>query len=117
MRQRASGCVGAEPDFSFLGHATSGVTAKNLWPAGMLRPDTFGRPGEGVHFRVLGVAVVDLALTLLAARWLARAAGWDFWPTAAGLVALGEAAHAAVGVRTQGVVQLERLAAWLGISA
>lgn len=74
-----------------------------------LDPHAFGRPGEGVHFRVLGVAVVDLGLTVLAARWLATRTGWGLWPTLLALLVVGEAAHLAVGVRTRGVELLERL--------
>lgn len=70
--------------------------------------DVFGRPGEGVHsVRLFGVAVVDVALTLLVALAIARfALGWPLasWRTAAlvaGAFATGVLAHRAFCVRTR----------------
>lgn len=75
----------------------------------MALSDVLGRPGEGVHFHVAGVAVVDLAATAAAAWWLARRRGWSPAVVFLVLVAVGEAAHVAAGVRTAGVRLLERL--------
>ena len=63
-------------------------------------PDVLGKPGQGVHFHVLGIAVVDLFLTLLAAYFIARWRGCPFWATAVCLVGLGTLVHRAVGVRS-----------------
>lgn len=67
-----------------------------------------GRPGEGVHsYRLFGVAVVDVALTILAAALFARfALGWALlsWRTAAltsTLFISGVAAHRLFCVRTR----------------
>lgn len=35
----------------------------------------FGVPGEGAHFHVGGIAIVDVVLTILAAYLIARASG------------------------------------------
>jgi uncharacterized membrane-anchored protein len=66
-----------------------------------MHPDALGRPGEGVHFHVGGVAIVDLGLTAVAAWALARWWGVSFWAVFAGLMALGLAVHRWVGVRTR----------------
>lgn len=65
-----------------------------------MQPDALGKPGEGVHFHVMGVAVVDLALTALAAWALAKWRDWSFAWTFAAAMLLGLVVHAAVGVRT-----------------
>lgn len=63
--------------------------------------DALGRPGEGAHFHVCGIAVVDVALTLAAAWALWRWSGkGTFVAWALGAFALGVAAHRAFGVRT-----------------
>lgn len=62
--------------------------------------DALGVPGEGLHFHVMGVAVVDVAATL-AAAWLAtRWLGGPFWAWAVGAFALGAIAHRVFCVRT-----------------
>jgi hypothetical protein len=71
-----------------------------LTPRMMIRPDALGTPGQGIHFHVLGIAVVDLLATLLAAYLLATWRGWSVWGTFLVLVLVGTLVHAAVGVRT-----------------
>lgn len=66
----------------------------------MLHPDALGKPGAGIHFHVCGIAVVDLALTFVAAWFLARWRGWPVWATFAVLFAVGTLVHLVVGVRT-----------------
>lgn len=62
--------------------------------------NSLGKPGEGIHFHVGGIAVVDLALTVLAAFFLAKAFGHPFWAWTLGLLTAGVAAHRLFGVRT-----------------
>ena len=64
--------------------------------------DALGRPGEGVHTHVLGVAVVDVALTVVLALVLHRVTGrrWSVWVWLALAFAAGIAAHRAFCVRT-----------------
>lgn len=62
----------------------------------------FGAPRTGVHaIRVFDVAVVDLALTVVAAYPISRYFGWGFVPTAFGLVALSVPVHILFGVQTK----------------
>lgn len=65
-----------------------------------MRPDALGKPGEGAHFHVAGVAVVDLGLTALAAWWLSRALRTGFAATFALAMLAGLLVHRWVGVRT-----------------
>lgn len=63
--------------------------------------DALGRPGEGLHsYRFLGVAVVDVALTALAAGLVSRYFNLNYWYTLAGAFAVGIVAHRAFCVRT-----------------
>jgi hypothetical protein len=64
--------------------------------------DALGRPGEGVHTHVLGVAVADVALAVALALALHAATGrrWSAWLWLALVFAAGVAAHRAFCVRT-----------------
>ena len=62
--------------------------------------DSLGRPGQGVHFHVLGVAIIDVAATLTVAWLLSRGLRQPFWAWALGLAALGVAAHRLFCVHT-----------------
>lgn len=62
--------------------------------------DSLGRPGHGVHFHVLGVAIVDVVATLVAAWLFARFMRWPFWVCAIGLAVVGVVAHRLFRVRT-----------------
>jgi hypothetical protein len=71
-------------------------------------PNFFGAPRTGAHairIPVLDIALVDTALTAVAAYWLSQQYGWSVEKTFIGLFALGVAAHSAVGVKT-GFLQL-----------
>ena len=59
-----------------------------------------GVPGEGVHRHFMGVAVVDVGFTLLAAWAAAHWLGRPFWLCAVVLFALGIVAHRVFCVRT-----------------
>lgn len=67
--------------------------------------DLFGEPNEGAHvYRVGpgdGFAIVDIALTLLAAYALARWRVWAFGTTLVGLLLLAVATHYLFDVRTK----------------
>jgi len=61
----------------------------------------FGLPGPGAHsLRFLGVAVVDVAMTILGAALLAYSMKWNVWYTIAGMFVLGIVLHRAFCVRT-----------------
>lgn len=67
----------------------------------------FGMPGEGVHaYRLLGLAAVDVGLTLGAAVAVSYAAGLPLWQTVLGAFGLGVAAHWLFGVPTAANVAL-----------
>jgi hypothetical protein len=69
--------------------------------------DMFGKPGEGLHaYRLGGVAIVDVVMTLVAAYLLARWRGWGVLPTTAGLFLAGVIAHRVFCVRTAVDVKL-----------
>ena len=63
--------------------------------------DALGVPGQGLHsYRFMGIAVVDLALTIVSAILITRVAGWSFGWTLVGLLVLGVALHRLFCVRT-----------------
>lgn len=64
--------------------------------------DALGVPGKGAHsVRFLGVAMVDVALTVLAAALIAWARPtWGFWRILVVLFLLGILLHWLFGVRT-----------------
>ena len=67
----------------------------------------FGRPGEGVHsFRLIGLAVVDVALTVAAAYYSAPYLGVGLPVSLAGWFALGIVAHYLFCVSTAQNVKL-----------
>ena len=41
--------------------------------------DLLGKPNEGVHNHVFGVAIVDLLLTIIVCIILWKWKGWNFW--------------------------------------
>ena len=50
--------------------------------------------------RVGGIAVIDVAATIIAAYLLSRYEEWNFVPTACGLFILGEVTHVLLGIQT-----------------
>jgi hypothetical protein len=62
--------------------------------------EALGKPGEGVHFHVLGVAIFDVAAVLAIAWILSDGSRSSFAKWAAVLFVLGIMAHRAFGVRT-----------------
>jgi hypothetical protein len=63
--------------------------------------DALGVPGRGVHaWRVGGVAIVDVILTVVAAGIIAWISEWNFWCVLGGLVVLGILMHRIFCVRT-----------------
>lgn len=63
-------------------------------------PNALGTPGRGIHFHVFGIAIVDLALTFLAAWAIARWRRWSVAWTFAAFMVLGLLVHWLVGVKT-----------------
>ncbi|NBN99143.1 MAG: hypothetical protein EBV19_07905 [Flavobacteriia bacterium] len=63
--------------------------------------DVLGRPSEGVHaWRVFDIAIVDVALTLVAAALIAAYFHLPLWQPALALFVLGIIAHRVFCVRT-----------------
>lgn len=63
--------------------------------------DFFGKPGEGVHsYRFMGVAIVDVFMTLLVAFILSKKLDYTFKNTAIVLFILGILAHRMFCVET-----------------
>jgi len=61
----------------------------------------FGSPGTGLHsYRLGGLAIVDVLLTILVAGLVSFYMEWPFWPTLGGLFLLGIALHWLFCVRT-----------------
>lgn len=63
--------------------------------------DALGVPGQGVHaYRFMGVAIVDVVLTVIVAALIAVISGWPFVYVLGGLLVLGVIAHRLFCVRT-----------------
>ena len=63
--------------------------------------NALGKPGKGVHsFRIFGIAIVDVILTILAAYLIARFFKFNFGYTLLGLFVLGIILHRIFCVRT-----------------
>ena len=63
--------------------------------------DIFGAPGTGAHaYRFLGVAIVDVVLTVLAAWAIAWWFQWPIWKVAMILFLVGILMHRLFCVRT-----------------
>ena len=41
--------------------------------------NSLGKPNEGIHFHVFGIAIVDLFLTIVACYFLAKWRKWNFY--------------------------------------
>ena len=63
--------------------------------------DALGKPGKGVHsYRLFGVAIVDVLLTILAAMLIAYFSKYDFYKILIALFILGIILHRLFCVRT-----------------
>ena len=63
--------------------------------------DIFGKPNTGVHsIRLFGLAVVDIALTIIGAYVISKAYKIVFWQALLGLFVLGEILHYIFGTNT-----------------
>ena len=61
----------------------------------------FGKPGEGPHaYRFMGIAVVDLILTFIAAWLITIGTGYSIQVTFGSLFILGEVLHYYYGTQT-----------------
>ena len=63
--------------------------------------NALGEPGKGVHsYRLFGVAIADVIMTLIGALILSYLFNWSFLYTAVGLFILGIILHRLFCVRT-----------------
>ena len=63
--------------------------------------DVFGSPGEGAHsYRFMGVAIVDVVLTILGGWMIALASGWPVWKVMIGVFVAGIVFHRLFCVNT-----------------
>lgn len=63
--------------------------------------DAFGAPGQGIHkYRLGGIAVVDLVLTLVASVLISLFFGWNLVIVIICALLAGVAVHRALGVNT-----------------
>lgn len=79
------------------------MTNKMMGMRGMMgckHRDSLGRPGEGVHTHVFGIAWVDVLCTAAVAWLFAWWTGYPLWAVAAALFGAGIVAHRAFCVRT-----------------
>jgi hypothetical protein len=61
----------------------------------------FGEPSKGVHsFKLFGIAIIDLALTLLAAYFLSKHFKWNIYLTILGLFLIAIIMHRIFCVNT-----------------
>lgn len=66
----------------------------------LFQPDSLGRPGEGFHTHVGGIAVLDVAATAVVGYLVAKKMDWNPALTIAGAFAVGQFAHWYWGVPT-----------------
>lgn len=62
--------------------------------------NVLGEPGKGVHFHVMGVAVVDLTMTIVASVLIAKLTGYRFLPVFLILMLLAIVLHRIFCVNT-----------------
>ena len=63
--------------------------------------DSLGIPGQGIHsFRIYGIAVADVLMTIIGAWLIAWLEKWNFLYTLIGLFLLGIILHRIFCVRT-----------------
>lgn len=63
--------------------------------------DILGKPKQGVHsYRILNIAIVDVALTLIISKIVSHYSKIAFWKTTTGLFLLGIILHRLFCVRT-----------------
>lgn len=70
----------------------------------------FGQPGQGIHStRILGMAAVDLGLTVVAAYLLSRWREIPFLYSFFGLFLAGEVIHYVLGVKTAVIKEVDKV--------
>jgi fatty acid desaturase len=63
--------------------------------------DALGKPGEGIHsYRVVGIAIADVVMTIVAAFAISYFSGFNFWILLAILFLSGIVLHRLFHVRT-----------------
>jgi hypothetical protein len=73
------------------------------------QPDSFGKPGEGFHKHVFGIAIGDVIGTAVAGYLLAETLNWPKFQTIAGLFIAGEVAHLYYNVDTAVTVAIKKI--------
>jgi len=70
--------------------------------------DVLGKPSQGVHaYKLFGIAVVDVLLTLGLAFGISKGFGTPFWSTLLSVFLIGEGLHLLLGVETTIVKKLK----------
>ena len=62
--------------------------------------DSLGKVGEGAHKHVMGVAIVDVIMTIIVAYLFHRITGYSLWKCVVGLFIAGIILHRLFCVRT-----------------
>jgi len=62
--------------------------------------NALGIPGQGAHTHVMGVAIVDVVMTILGAYLIHFISGYAFWKCLIGFFVLGIVLHRLFCVRT-----------------
>ena len=62
--------------------------------------DALGIPGQGVHKHFMGIAIVDVLMTILGSYLFHRMTGYTLWKCIIGLFILGIVLHRLFGVQT-----------------
>lgn len=62
--------------------------------------DSLGIPNQGVHKHFMGIAIVDVIMTILGAYLFHRFTGYSFWKCLLGLFLIGILLHRLFCVRT-----------------
>jgi hypothetical protein len=65
-----------------------------------MNPDALGKPGQGIHTHVGGIAIFDTVATIGGGYLIAKRMEWDPAKTILGLFVFGEIVHWYVGVET-----------------
>ena len=61
--------------------------------AKLFAPDSLGKPNQGLHRHVAGIAVFDVVATIGVGYAISRTMRWNFALTTAGVFAVGQLAH------------------------
>jgi hypothetical protein len=62
--------------------------------------NALGEPGKGVHTHFVGVAIMDVLMTIIGSWFIAKIMNWDYVKTLGGVFVLGIILHRLFCVRT-----------------